>query len=223
MVLRSGKTITGEVVLSNDEVVILRQKDGSRFQLPRQEVAMIQAEEQPTRSTHKRDSLTKQTNIGLHISMAGGTTYTANGWGGFVQPSLFIGTHQLHDLPIAIGGSISYHGVFAQGKAFSWIPLQAALQYPLGKDLDSEKRYPILGASIGYAIATSQEWGGGICAGASFGWSFPIASKSRLQLSLMAQCLQTRMQVTETIHGDSYQNMKGCTLVNIGIKLGIQI
>lgn len=219
VVLRSGKTLKGEILLNNDDVVILRLKDGSRFQFPKQDVVAIRAEQQAQQTTSATTPASKK-NVACHVSMAGGTTYTPNGWGGFLNPMIFIGTHHLQDQPIAIGGSIGYHGVFVGKDTYSWIPLQATLRYPIGNTQATNR--PMLGASIGYAIATNQQWRGGISAGMNFGWWHAINPKSSLWLALSAQCLQTRLQVTEHINGNDYQNLRGCTLVSLGLTIGIQ-
>ena len=224
VVLRSGKTVKGEVLLNNDEVVILRQKDGSRYQFPKQDVVAIRAEERPQQATATARPASEK-KVACHLSMAGGTTYTPNGWGGFVNPMVFISTHHLQDRPIAIGGSIGYHGVFVGQNTYSWIPLQATLRYPIGvslSDAATRRDRPMLGASIGYAIATNEECAGGICAAMEIGWWRSINPKSSLWLALTAQCLQTRLQVTEHINGNDYQNVRGCTLISLGITIGIQ-
>ena len=51
IVLRSGKTIKGDILLSNDEVVIVRQKDGSRFQIPTAEVLRIATSDSSAENT----------------------------------------------------------------------------------------------------------------------------------------------------------------------------
>ena len=253
VVLRSGKTVKGEILLHNEEVVIIRQKDGLRFQFPMQEVLSISAELPP-----KRQSSTNQTaedkKVACHFAVAGGTAYTPNGWGGYINPTVFVGTHTLRNLPIAVGGTIGYHGVFAQGNAYSWIPLQASIylspisnrpspiansQSPISNRPSpiansqspiSNRQSPIAHRpspiacqlSIGYAFALSQDYTGGICAGMEIGWSHAIGNTSSIFVALNAQALQTRMHVTETVNGNSYRNFRGCTLVSLGMKLGIQ-
>ena len=218
VVLRSGKTVKGEILLHNEEVVIIRQKDGSRFQFPMQEVLSISAELPP-----KRQSSTNRTaedkKVACHFAVAGGTAYTPNGWGGYINPTVFVGTHTLRNLPIAVGGTIGYHGVFAQGNAYSWIPLQASIYL---SPLTSHLSPLAFRLSIGYAFALSQDYTGGICAGMEIGWSHAIGNTSSIFVALNAQALQTRMHVTETVNGNSYRNFRGCTLVSLGMKLGIQ-
>ena len=232
VVLRSGKTVKGEILLHNEEVVIIRQKDGSRFQFPMQEVLSISAELPPKRlSSTNRTAEDKK--VACHFAVAGGTAYTPNGWGGFINPTVFVGTHTLRNLPIAVGGTIGYHGVFAQGNTYSWIPLQASIylspisnrQSPIANRQSPIAHRPSPIAcrlSIGYAFALSQDYTGGICAGMEIGWSHAIGNTSSILVALNAQSLQTRMQVVETVNGNSYYNFRGCTLVSLGMKLGIQ-
>ena len=219
VVLRSGKTVKGEILLHNEEVVIIRQKDGSRFQFPMQEVLSISAELPP-----KRQSSTNRTaedkRVACHFAVAGGTAYTPNGLGGYINPTVFVGTHTLRNLPIAVGGTIGYHGVFAQGNTYSWIPLQASIH--LSPTVNSQLSTVNCQLSIGYAFALSQDYTGGICAGMEIGWSHAIGNTSSILVALNAQALQTRMHVTETVNGNSYHNFRGCTLVSLGMKLGIQ-
>ena len=232
VVLRSGKTVKGEILLHNEEVVIIRQKDGSRFQFPMQEVLSISAELPPKRlSSTNRTAEDKK--VACHFAVAGGTAYTPNGWGGFINPTVFVGTHTLRNLPIAVGGTIGYHGVFAQGNTYSWIPLQASIYLSPISNRPSpiaHRQSPIAHRpspiacrlSIGYACALSQDYTGGICAGMEIGWSHAIGNTSSILVALNAQSLQTRMQVVETVNGNSYRNFRGCTLVSLGMKLGIQ-
>ena len=219
VVLRSGKTVKGEILLHNEEVVIIRQKDGARFQFPMQEVLSISAELPP-----KRQSSTNRTaedkRVACHFAVAGGTAYTPNGLGGYINPTVFVGTHTLRNLPIAVGGTIGYHGVFAQGNTYSWIPLQASIH--LSPTVNSQLSTVNCQLSIGYAFALSQDYTGGICAGMEIGWSHAIGNTSSILVALNAQALQTRMHVTETVNGNSYHNFRGCTLVSLGMKLGIQ-
>jgi hypothetical protein len=42
VVLNTGIRIQGEIIMQNEEVVIIKKKDGTRFQYPRSELASIQ-------------------------------------------------------------------------------------------------------------------------------------------------------------------------------------
>lgn len=224
IVLRSGKTIKGEILLNNDEVLILRQKDGSRFQFPKQEIASINADNvQKLQST--TDTLASS-KIAFSLSVAGGATYTPNGWGGFVKPMLFLGANIVQKQPIIIGGSIGYYGVITSDNTYSWIPIQATLRYPIIRNktnCNTKKGQPLISTSIGYAIATSQKWDGGVCVGVDLGWQKNLNNISNFYITLTAQCLQTRIETIEIIQDNTYQNLRGCTLGSIGLCLGITL
>ena len=48
VVLRSGQSVKGEIMLQNEDVVIIRSNNGMRYQYPMNEVLSIQKEEQKT-------------------------------------------------------------------------------------------------------------------------------------------------------------------------------
>ena len=222
VVLHSGKTIKGEILLSNDEVLILRQKDGSRFQFPQQEVRSIEADA-PSSPTTTPDTLDTR-RVATLVSLAGGTTYTPSGWAGFVQPMLFLGAPIPQANNIAIGGSIGYHGVITAQQTYSYIPLQATIRYPIlpqPATATTINQSLILAASIGYAFATNSQYEGGICTAIDLGWQKTIGRHTAFYLALTAQCLQTRITTTEIIQGNAYHNHKGWALVSIGCNMGI--
>lgn len=205
-------------------MLILRQKDGSRFQFPKQEIISIDADAiQKSQST--TDTVVSN-KIAFNLSVAGGSTHTPNGWGGFVQPMLFIGANIAKNQPVFVGGSIGYNGVITGDNTYSWIPIQATLRFPIVRKKTGNNTMdgqPLISASIGYAIATSQEWEGGICFGVDAGWQKSLNNKVSFYIALTAQCLQTRIKTIETIHDNAYQNFRGCTLGSIGLCLGITL
>ena len=106
VVLRSGKTIKGEILLSNDEVVIVRQKDGSRFQIPTAEVLRIAVNdsnvENTSASTQTKLSVKK---VAMRMVVVGGAAYLPyHGWGGAAQVDVMLGSHNLLNKQIFLGG-----------------------------------------------------------------------------------------------------------------------
>ena len=222
VVLRSGKTIKGEILLSNDEVVIVRQKDGSRFQIPTAEVLRIAindpSQENTGASTQTKISVKK---VAMRMVAGGGAAYLPyHGWGGAAQVDVMLGSHNLLNKQIFLGGSIGYHGVFVADQSYSWIPLQLAVQVPVL--LPETRLCPTIGGNIGYAFATSDDWGSGMCAGVNLGGRYTINERSSMTFALKAQWLQTRIDVTENIQGIDYQNHIGVPQITLGASLGIQ-
>ena len=221
VVLRSGQQIKGEMLLNNDEVVILRQKNGLRYQYPKTEVVAIKEDTEEV-TTEENTNITPQKSVAIRATAAGGAAYIPHvGWGGTMEAHLMVGTQRLFGQPFFLGGSIGYRGVFNGDNTYSWIPLQLALQYPIAYQPTMRHR-PLLGASFGYSFATNKQWGGGLCAGVDFGWWYQINTNSNLSIALTAQWQQTQINIKETINNIEYTNHIGCNILGIGIKVGIQ-
>ena len=221
VVLRSGQQVRGEVLLSNDDVVIVRKKDGTRYQYPRAEVLSIQSEDAPT-PTLVPVPEGQPKRVAIRLVAAGGAAYVPYaGWGGAADMHLMVGSHNLLDRQIFLGGSFGYRGVFQGNKDYSWLPLQLVLHHPIALD-SSLRSCPLLGASFGYAFATKKQWGGGLCAGLDLGWLYQINASSSFSMSLTAQWQQTHIDVVETIASTDYTNHVGCSIVCVGLKLGVQ-
>ena len=58
--LRSGKVMTGTVIVQNDEVLILRDANGARFQFPAAEVVKVEAEEEAAAAEAETAETTKK-------------------------------------------------------------------------------------------------------------------------------------------------------------------
>lgn len=222
VVLRSGQSVKGEILLNNEEVIILRKKDGSRYQYPKQEVVEIRTEKAPTISTSKTASITPSKAVDIRAQVQAGAAYVPYiGWGGNFQFDAALGTHQIQGKDIFLGGSIGYHTLFGLQETYSWIPLQLVAQWaiPLSRNTP---HHPIVAASIGYGFATKKRWGGGICTGIDIGWGYRINQHSSLAVTATAQWQQTHITIDEVINHIPYTNTIGCPILCLGAKIGIQ-
>ena len=221
VVLRSGQIIKGEILLNNEEVVIIRQKDGLRYQYPQTEVVSI-ATDPPTSAT--KDTATAQGSkvIDMGLSAYGGVAMVPNkGTGATAEVHAMIGSHNLLERQIFLGGSLGYRGIFVGEQTYSWIPLQVVLQFPIAHIQSPITHRPLIGGSLGYAFATNNAWGSGVCADIHVGWWSQISERSSLSLALKAQWQQTAITVIETIQETQYTNRIGCSILSLGISLGI--
>lgn len=222
VVLRSGQSIKGEILLNNEEVIILRKKDGSRYQYPKQEVVEIQIEKAPTISTSETASITPSKAVEIRAQVQAGAAYVPYiGWGGNFQFDAALGTHQIQGKDIFLGGSIGYHTLFGLQETYSWIPLQLVAQWaiPLSRNTP---HYPMVAATIGYGFATKRHWSGGICTGINVGWGYRMNQNSSVSVAATAQWQQTQITITETINHIPYNNTIGCPILCLGAKIGIQ-
>ncbi len=222
VVLRSGQIIKGEILLNNEEVIVLRLKNGTKYQYPQAEVADVKTEDSDSDVKQETHTETTKRNVTTQLLATAGAAYIPNhGWGGAMETHLRIGTRSILNQPIFLGGSVGYRGVFKPNNNYSWIPLQLAFQAPITL-LRSIEHQPLLGASVGYAFATNKNYKGGLCAGMDVGMLFRLNQRTAISLSLTAQWQQTYIQISEIINHTEYANFVGCSIVELGLKFGVQ-
>ena len=220
VVLHSGQQIKGEILLNNDEVIIVRKKDGLRYQIPKAEVQSIYNETIRKSTADTTNVATKK--VAIRLTATGGLAYIPHqGWGGMTEENLMIGTYNLLDKQIFLGGSVGFRGVFRGINQYTWIPLQIITYLPIST-IPTTKHRPLIGASFGYAFSTNKQADGGLCAGIECGYWCRINNRSSLSIALTTQWQQTRIDVIETIQQVEYTNRIGCNLIGIGLKANIQ-
>lgn len=221
IVLNSGAHIAGEILLQNEEVVIIKKKDGARYQYPRTEVASIleeTAESATTTETQNTDTENAR-KLALTFQVYTGAVYFAHeGWGGQIGTDLMMGSKTIAGTPLFIGGSIGYRAKILADKTYSFIPLQVVLAMPLVKKQHS----PHISVSMGYGFLTDKTYKGGLCLSASAGWSYQFNTNSSLLLGAYADLQQTKTNVTETINNQEYTSFKASSFVSIGATIGIK-
>jgi hypothetical protein len=220
--LRTGARIKGKIVLQNEEVVIVRDAEGARFQYPRAEVVEIvedEAEEVTSPDSEistNQVATTKKASILLELSAAP-AIMVPMAVGGNANVDLLAGSHHIGDKHIFIGGGLGYHGYFMGGDVYNFLPIEAKLSMPLIE----AKHAPFFGFALGYGIALSKDYVGGIYTGLDFGYRYQINPKSALALMVFASFQQARLNIIETIEGNEYINKSGRSFVSPGIKLAL--
>ena len=212
VVLQSGQSVKGDIVLQNEDVVIIRTTNGMRYQYPMNEVVSIKAEEKETSATNTNKTTQAKTKIvSICVQAMGGTLYIPNiGWGGYAGADLKVGAN-LMNKKVFVGGGIGYRAkmVETEKETYSFIPLQVYMSSILG----DKQNAPTLGVNIGYGFAANTGTQGGICVGADVGWSFEISYETRLVLGLNAEWQQAQTKVKQDItFPDTNENLPeyGC-------------
>lgn len=218
LLLRTGARVKGEIVLRNDDVVILRDASGARFQYPMTDILEIIADEavQEEKSVEE-EAIQTSKRVSILIEISGGGAFIPNQQaGGAVSADLLVGSHHLADRHIFVGAGVGYHGLFIGEEKYNFLPIQVALRMPLME----QKHAPVFGVAAGYGIALSKDYRGGIYADIDFGYRYQINEKSALALVLFAQFQQAKLTVSELIDGIEYSHTAGRSLVSTGLKLG---
>ncbi len=222
--LRNGQKITGEIIVQNDEVVIVKNTAGARFQYPANEVVSISedetTEEKPVEQKDEEKPQGKRMTFLIGLS-GGAAIIPQDHSGGHVGGELMIGSRYIGKKDIFLGGGISVHGMFVAGKTYTFLPLQLAVKVPFLEG----KHTPIVGANIGYGFGVSKNCVGGIYSAAEVGYRYAYSARSALILSLRAQFQQAKIDVVETITENDistdYVSRVGRSFVTFGAHLAL--
>ncbi len=222
LLLRTGARVRGEIVFQNNEVVILHDADGARFQYPRTDVLEILADESATSTSQdletSTEDITTSKKISILLELAGGVAVNPNeAAGGAFSVDLLVGTHHIADRHLFIGGGLGYHGLFFGADKFNFLPIQAAVRIPFTES----KHAPVAGLAIGYGIALSKNYIGGLYASADMGYRYQINPHTAVAVVAFAQFQQAKIHLTETMDSEPFVNYVGRNFLIPGIKIAL--
>lgn len=193
IVLRSGRVVTGEIVQRNDEVVIVKDSYGARFQYPMPEVEEITEiveetdqsvpeEEVKEERVSRKVTNVKRTSLGVRV--AGGVMSLDGTTGGSVAADVRLGANNLGGRRIFLGGQVGYRALMAQSRVLSVIPINAVLELPLMQG----DHTPLIGANIGYGVGIG--FLGGVNAGLSLGYRYHFSRTGAFHIGVEAEVQQ---------------------------------
>ena len=221
LLLRTGARVKGTVVFQNEEVVVLRDAEGARFQYPRADIEAVVDDEAPEAKQEEQKNedgdiqTTKKATILLEL--AGGAAFVPSQAGGSVSADLLVGSHHIGARHIFAGAGIGYHGVFVAGEQYNFLPVQAALRMPFTE----QKHAPVFGLSLGYGIALSKNYTGGIYAGLDVGYRCQLNERTALALVAFAHFQQASVSTVTVIEDIEYTQKSGRNIVTSGLKFAL--
>lgn len=221
--MRSGQTIRGEVLVHNAEVIVVRTERGARYQYPVAEVVSVEQEQAETVegavNSNGKEKTASAKRVAIHAGVAGGAAYLpVAGWGGYTSADLLVGSHNLMNSRVFVGGGVGVHAAFMGDKRYAFVPIQVVAHVPW---LDS-RHSPVMGMALGYGLSVSGGAKGGIFAGVDVGWKCCFRDKSSLSVCANMQWQQVSVRVAETVDGSTYSNYIGANMLLIGAKIGVQ-
>ena len=256
VVLPSGKEIQGTILVQNEEVVIIKTTSGSRFQYPADEVKTIRKENSDRQGgagqspspregktiDDKQASPSSVKKASVAIELAGGAATKPNNGNtyGNLSAHLLVGSHNLLHRGIFLGGSVGYLGalyttteivpttttpiVKKTTTAYSFLPIAIAARIPLLP----HKHAPMIGMHLGYGIALSKDYQGGLNAGLNIGYCYRISDRQRLYIAADCQFQQAFINTIEHITDPEqqthyYTHHAGQCFLHYGIRLGIYL
>lgn len=202
ILLRTGARAKGTVVFQNDEVVVVRDAEGARFQYPRADIEQIMTDdadvpEVAETETAAEEEIKTTKKVSALLELFGGSAYVPGAAAGAsAGATLLVGSHHIGSRHLFIGGGLGYHGVFmGNAKQYNFMPVQVALRMPLTE----AKHAPAFGVALGYGVALSKNYTGGLYTGLDFGYRCQLNKKTAIGAVFFAQFQQATVQVTETV------------------------
>lgn len=247
VVLRTGAEIRGTVVFQNEDVVIIKDATGARYQYPRADVLSVSAEKSGEQNGENdafpegvpKVNATKRLSVLLEIA-GGGATIPSDLQGGAFEAGLAFGSHHIGDKRIFLGGGVAYRGIYTKGTPsdgsnakvthYAFLPIQLVARFPIVE----YRHTPLVGFSAGYGVGLSKDYSGGLCAGVNVGYCYRINEKTAVSVAADVQWQQARIATTTSpVDADghvivdaggqpyTYSTTAGRNFILYGIRLGI--
>ena len=219
LILRTGARVKGDILFQNEEVVVLRNAEGARFQYPRaeiQEILTVDPVEEEVVVEEQKDEIKTAKKVSVSLELGGGVACIPNSAvGGGFSVDFLVGSHHIGQRHLFLGAGLGYHGMFIGAEKYNFLPVQVALRLPLLE----QKHAPVFGMALGYGIALSKTYKGGLYASIDFGYRYQINEKSALAVVASAQFQQAKIAATEIVEGNTFTNYTGRYLVSPELKL----
>ena len=218
LILRTGARIKGTIIFQNEEVVIIRDAEGARFQYPKSDVAEITEETEEEEVVEEQETIETNKKVSILLELGGGGAFIPkDAKGGNATVNLLVGSHHLGDKHIFVGAGVGYRGLFLGGEKYNFLPVQAAIRMPLIE----QQHAPVFGLALGYGVALSKDYLGGLYADLDFGYRYQINDKTALSVVAFAQFLQAQIRTHEIIDETIYTNTTGRSFFSTGLKFGV--
>lgn len=218
--LRSGQKVTGTVLFENEEVIVLKDAEGMRFQYPKTEIKeRLDADEPDTEENDEKASLSTPKKASLRLDISCGAATANTNWAFGINTDVLVGTTNLLDKNIFLGGGLGYHTVIGlENNNYSFLPIQLATSIPLMKN----NHAPFLGLNVGYGIALAKQYNGGLFSGVDFGYRYQLVRGGAIFVGANASFQMAKIVTTEIIDEVEYLSKKGTTFCTMGVKFAIQ-
>lgn len=222
IILKSGKSYIGEVILQNEEVIILKISDGSRFQFKLsdiEEISKVTSEQvkQEIDSPKELDAF-----LSGIVELSGGVSGAKFKTGAvpFSNLNITFGSDQFGDGTFYFGLGTGYFGVFipSPDKTISFIPVFIKGRKTFSRRITS----PYLALDLGYAFASVVDYKGGIYSKMNLGIQKRLSYKTTISGGIYAGASGYDGQLTEANNNGNFSFMGQTAFVSGGLSFGIQ-
>jgi small nuclear ribonucleoprotein (snRNP)-like protein len=224
--LNTGEIYIGEIVVKTPDMVMIKAKNGTRYQFQLTEVKQIEnillADLSNTATANVLSVSQSEENFSGQLEISGGISNAKYAFAASpnAQASLTFGNKKAFGKDLFVGLGIGYNNVFVEsGSTFlSLIPVFAKFQSTLTKD----RTAPFIGVDAGYAFSVSPDFGGGTFIKLSAGITHRINFKTAFIVGIYAGLNSISGKLKETNDFGTFTYTGSTMIQNMGVKFGLQ-
>lgn len=221
IVLKSGKSYIGELILQNNDVIILKLSDDTRFQFSIQDIDTIEAadkheSETAEASIEPEPILSGIVDISAGIASAKYKTLAVP----FSNASITFGSDKFGDGTFFVGLGAGFIAAFlsAPDNTLSFVPVFIKGRKVFRRSIVS----PYLSLDMGYAFASQNDYSGGMYSKINFGFQKRITYKTSFYAGVYTLATAYGGMLTEHIGNNNYIFNGKTAFVSGGLSAGIQ-
>jgi hypothetical protein len=224
--LKTGEVYVGEIVVRTAEIVMLKVKNGTRYQFPLTEVRQIEkmlvTDLSNTQTANIMTTAPAEGNFSGQLEVAGGISNAKFAFAASpnAQISLAFGNKKAFGKDLFLGVGVAYSNTFIESSSTSLglIPVFVRIQSPLSK----KQTAPYFGLDAGYSFSTNPDFAGGTLIKVSIGIIHRLNHKTALIAGVYACLNSISGSLTETKNLVMYTYTGNTVMQNFGVKLGLQ-
>ena len=221
--LNSGEVYVGEILAQNNELIMLKTNDGTRYQFQLTEIKKIEKELIEVGSTAQPSEISHSTaNFSGIFELSGGISSAKNCFetSPEVQLALIFGNKNAFrkNLFLGLGMGIDKIFIFSNSTSIGFLPLFFRLQTTLTKN----RTTPFMGMDAGYAFAMNHGFRGGAMARITAGISHRINYKTFLIAGIYAGANAISGNLSETNDLGTFGYYGNTSVNSLGVKIGLR-
>lgn len=227
IILKTGEVYTGEIVLQNDDIILIRTLKGERFQFPASEIKSI------NKISEKTEEILKQRfnednflpyhsdhNFSGMIEISGGNSMAKNRFSSSStgEATLSFGTRSItgKSLFAGIGAGYSFFST-SPNEMSSFVPVFIRLQ---SNNLSHWRTSPFFSIDAGYAFPLKTTMSGGFLSKFTAGFVHRLNFKTSVQLGLFTRVQQFNDVLSENLNGSVFTYSGNSAIILFGAMAG---
>lgn len=227
--LTTGEVYFGEILVENEQIIMIRTSDGSRYQFPRSDVKTIETDfviKKPSEAERKNipEAVESDEKIIMLLDVHGGISSARHGFSHapMVQGALVIGAKDIIFQNTFLGGGIGYTILFPSNYSdkgtIDFLPVFARFQTFIG----SGWLVPYFEIDVGYGFSLNSDFGGGAMLKLSVGFAQKINYQSTFYFGVFAGLQNFSGKLTETNEFGTFNYHGNSSMQNLGAKIALK-